>query len=70
MNAVIQRGFLSTHMPATLFHAGNGYWIEDRWGDNSFTSVDPDDSMTFWTVQEYATAVVDEWGTWIAKIKR
>ena len=24
-----------------------------RWGDYSFTSVDPDDDMTLWTIQEY-----------------
>jgi hypothetical protein len=27
-----------------------------RWGDYSYTSVDPDDDMTLWTVQEYVDA--------------
>ncbi len=27
-----------------------------RWGDYSYTSVDPDDDMTFWTLQQYVDA--------------
>jgi Bacterial Ig domain len=27
-----------------------------RWGDYSYTSVDPNDDMTMWTIQEYPTA--------------
>lgn len=27
-----------------------------RWGDYSYTSVDPDDDMTFWTLQQYINA--------------
>jgi Carboxypeptidase regulatory-like domain len=27
-----------------------------RWGDYSFVSVDPDDDMTMWTIQEYCNA--------------
>lgn len=27
-----------------------------RWGDYSYTSVDPDDDMTFWTLQQYVNA--------------
>lgn len=27
-----------------------------RWGDYSYTSVDPDDDMTFWTLQQYVQA--------------
>jgi hypothetical protein len=27
-----------------------------RWGDFSFTSLDPDDGMTMWTIQEYTNA--------------
>jgi hypothetical protein len=27
--------------------------LSQRWGDYSYTSVDPDDDMTFWTLQQY-----------------
>ncbi len=30
--------------------------VTQRWGDYSFTSVDPDDDMTFWTLQQYVDA--------------
>ncbi len=43
---------------------------QNRWGDYSATVVDPDDNLTFWTVQEYANtpnAVDDLWGTWWGK---
>lgn len=39
-----------------------------RWGDYSYTSLDPLDDMTFWTVQEYAAAGGHNWGTWITTI--
>lgn len=39
-----------------------------RWGDYSYTSVDPLDDMTFWTIQEYAETPEDRWGTWIAEL--
>ncbi|MCG3125627.1 MAG: hypothetical protein CHACPFDD_00452 [Phycisphaerae bacterium] len=32
-----------------------------RWGDYSFTCVDPNDDMTMWTFQEYCNAT-DSWG--------
>jgi hypothetical protein len=28
-----------------------------RWGDYSYTSLDPDDDMTFWTIQEFAYTI-------------
>jgi hypothetical protein len=37
-----------------------------RWGRVSNTLVDPDDDMTFWTIQEYADAD----GTWATRIVR
>jgi hypothetical protein len=40
----------------------------NRWGDYSTTSVDPNDDLSIWTVQEYATATKDSWGTWIAQL--
>jgi hypothetical protein len=32
-----------------------------RWGDYSYTSLDPDDDMTLWTIQEYCDTA-DAWG--------
>ncbi len=40
----------------------------NRWGDYSTTSVDPNDDLSIWTVQEYATATKDSWGTWITQL--
>lgn len=39
-----------------------------RWGDYSMTSVDPDDDMTMWTIQEY-TSSTNTWGTRIARLR-
>ena len=41
---------------------------EVRLGDYSFTTLDPSDGLTVWTVQEYADEIVADlpvWGTWI-----
>jgi hypothetical protein len=52
-------------------YGAGGY---SRWGDYSHTSLDPTDSLTFWTVQEYAEDFApeddEEWGTWIGRINR
>ncbi len=40
----------------------------NRWGDYSYTTLDPSDDSTFWTVQEYAETpdlYSSAWGTWI-----
>src|SRR5262249_8095906 len=40
----------------------------NRWGDYSYTSVDPNNDMTAWTIQEYASNVTpssSRWGTWV-----
>ena len=39
-----------------------------RWGDYSYTSLDPEDDMTFWTIQEFAYNN-DNYGIQIAKLK-
>ncbi|UCE61718.1 MAG: hypothetical protein JSU63_08210, partial [Phycisphaerales bacterium] len=36
----------------------------NRWGDYSYTTLDPVDRATFWTIQEYVHAE-DVWGTYI-----
>ncbi|MCU1268138.1 MAG: hypothetical protein JWM21_4456 [Acidobacteria bacterium] len=38
-----------------------------RWGDYSFTSLDPIDDMTMWTVQQYCSAA-DTYGLQVAKL--
>lgn len=40
----------------------------NRWGDYSLTTLDPSDSRTIWTVQEYAD-VSNIWGTWVGKLQ-
>jgi hypothetical protein len=39
-----------------------------RWGDYSFTGVDPADDMTLWTAQEYCNAT-NSWGIRIIQLK-
>ena len=55
----------------TIAKAGAGnYNVEStngqRWGDFSYTSVDPTDNMTMWTVQEYCNAT----NTWDVQVVR
>ena len=38
-----------------------------RWGDYSFSSLDPNDDMTMWTIQEYCDGT-NTWGTQVAKL--
>jgi hypothetical protein len=38
-----------------------------RWGDYSFTSLDPTDDMTMWTIQEFCDGT-NTWGTQAAKL--
>ncbi|HEY0550327.1 MAG TPA: LamG-like jellyroll fold domain-containing protein [Verrucomicrobiae bacterium] len=49
---------------------GLGPFDSFRWGDYSYTTVDPVDGLTFWTVQQYAGDDPDAnpWGTWISEI--
>ncbi|MEW6511195.1 MAG: T9SS type A sorting domain-containing protein [Bacteroidota bacterium] len=74
-------GRLSTHPPGYMipvqtlklgegfyWKSGGGDWL-CRWGDYSNTCVDPQDDVTFWTIQEYAGVPVGSgngsgrWGT-------
>lgn len=66
-----------------VFKAGEGVYFKtrgtgkNRWGDYSAACVDPEDDLSFWTIQEYAAAPVGDpalddsgrWGTWWAKVK-
>lgn len=40
----------------------------NRWGDYSYTTLDPSDDTTFWTIQEYGHGT-DIWGTYIASLQ-
>jgi len=40
----------------------------NRWGDYSLCSLDPDDEIKMWTIQEYAHAT-DIWGTWVGRLE-
>ncbi len=59
-----------TMQSVSLLREGQAHYDKDfgtgnnRWGDFSATSVDPSDDFTFWTLQEYAAAPADTWGTW------
>jgi hypothetical protein len=56
--------------------AGEDYFANPRWGDYSHTTLDPNDSLSFWTVQEYvkpedlnSILFGPYWGTWIANLQ-
>ena len=40
----------------------------NRWGDYSYTTLDPSDDTTFWTIQEYGHAS-GVWGTYVAVLR-
>src|SRR5262245_58209118 len=40
----------------------------NRWGDYSFTAVDPNDDMTVWTFQEYADAPASNWAVRVLQL--
>jgi hypothetical protein len=62
---------LGTMQTPTLIPSTFSYNVQrtnpQRWGDFSFTSVDPTDNMTLWTVQE-TTNATDSWGVFVAKL--
>ena len=39
--------------PPMTLQSGSGTWPSDRWGDYSHTTLDPNDSLSIWTIQEY-----------------
>jgi hypothetical protein len=71
-------GRLATDTPGTmqavvLLKAGQASYLQldgsrNRWGDYSYTSLDPNDDMSLWTIQEYATGTANIWGTWVARL--
>ena len=40
----------------------------NRWGDYSYTSLDPNDDMSLWTIQEYAKSPANTWGTYVVEL--
>ncbi len=60
---------LITTSPGPYNPSGNSGNLQARrrWGDYSFTSVDPCDDMTMWTVQQFADAT-NSYGLRVAKI--
>jgi hypothetical protein len=60
--------------PVIFAPGGNSYvktfgGTNNRWGDYSSTQVDPADDLAFWTVQEFAAATPDTWGTKWARVR-
>ena len=51
-----------------VLQPGEGEYYASRWGDYSASALDPADSSSFWTVQEYV-ARDQSWATWIGSIK-
>ena len=63
-----------TRAPETIFLTGSAsYTVLDpsrnRWGDYSFTEVDPTDDQTIWTVQEYADTPANNWSVRAIQLK-
>jgi len=46
-------------------HADTG---TNRWGDYSMTTVDPENDIDLWTIQEYAR-FNNNWGTWVTRME-
>jgi hypothetical protein len=55
----------TTQAPAVLQNGLASYNLvaqgRNRWGDYSFTDVDPNDDQTVWTLQEYADSPASNW---------
>ncbi|MBI3834995.1 MAG: hypothetical protein HY287_11760 [Planctomycetes bacterium] len=63
---------LGTTQSPTIVQAGLGSYTlvgngSNRWGDFSFTHVDPNDNMTMWTFQEYANAT-NSWAVRVVQL--
>ncbi len=64
---------INTFQTDFVYKAGQANYFKtfggstNRWGDYTSVSVDPNDDMNFWTVQEYANTG-NLWGTWWAGV--
>lgn len=62
-------GLTTFSAPTVLKQGGSIYTVEpNRWGDYSATTLDPNDPLSFWTIQEFANAE-NTWSTQITQIK-
>ena len=55
-----------------VIQMGTAYYTNDvRWGDYSYTTVDPADNQTFWTIQSFATNnfPAPGWSDWLMSVK-
>jgi subtilisin-like proprotein convertase family protein len=52
---------------STSYNVQTGTGVNQRWGDYSFTCVDPTDDMTMWTAQEICNAT-NSWGVEVVKL--
>jgi hypothetical protein len=52
---------------STAYNPGADPGPPRRWGDFSYTSLDPDDDMTLWTIQEYCNGA-DSWGVRVVQL--
>ena len=56
--------------PPAMYKEGTGpqnnidSYGRNRWGDYSYTTLDPVDEQRFWTIQEYGDST-NVWGTWV-----
>jgi hypothetical protein len=63
-----------TRAPETVVLAGSASYTlldpnRNRWGDYSFTDVDPTDDQTIWTFQEYADTPANNWSVRAVQLK-
>ncbi len=62
-----------TEAPTTLQSGLASYTFvtagHNRWGDYSFTGLDPTDDQTFWTFQEYADSTRNNWAVRAVQLK-
>lgn len=59
---------VSTYQASAFTYNAQPTANPQRWGDYSMTTVDPNDDMTMWTIQEFANAA-DSWGVEVAQLK-
>ena len=55
---------------SAVYNVGTGGANGIRWGDFSYTSVDPNDDQTMWTIQVYAQASSTPLGSWGVRVAR
>ncbi|MFI5041954.1 MAG: hypothetical protein ACHQNA_08935, partial [Acidimicrobiales bacterium] len=62
----------ATQAPAFVQNGLASYTVvangRNRWGDYSFTDVDPNDDMTVWSVQEYADTPTNNWAVRVIQL--